>query len=54
MSHLLVLFHQVDGKPVPKGIAFPTSVSINNNICHVSPLKSEEPIILKKDDVVKM
>lgn len=39
---------------IKKGIAFPTSVSINNCVCHTSPLKSDEPIVLKAGDVVKV
>ncbi|KAJ8306887.1 hypothetical protein KUTeg_014971 [Tegillarca granosa] len=36
------------------GIAFPTCVSVNNCICHFSPLKSEPDVILKDGDVVKV
>jgi len=36
------------------GIAFPTSVSVNNCVCHFSPLRSDADIILKDGDLVKM
>lgn len=41
-------------KDLKKGIAFPTSVSINNCICHFSPTHSEADYILKKDDLAKV
>ncbi|KAL1020892.1 hypothetical protein UPYG_G00006060 [Umbra pygmaea] len=41
-------------KEMKKGIAFPTSVSINNCVCHFSPLKSDPEIILKDGDLVKI
>ncbi|CAI5647527.1 unnamed protein product [Oreochromis niloticus] len=37
-----------------KGIAFPTCVSVNNCVCHFSPLKSDPEIILKDGDLVKI
>lgn len=37
-----------------KGIAFPTCISVNNCICHFSPLESEPDLILKDQDVVKV
>jgi len=37
-----------------KGIAFPTCISINNCICHFSPLSSEPDVLLKEGDVVKV
>lgn len=36
------------------GIAFPTSISVNNCVCHFSPLKSDQDYILKEGDLVKM
>lgn len=36
------------------GIAFPTCVSVNNCVCHHSPLKSDPDVILKDGDLVKM
>ncbi|CAL1542583.1 unnamed protein product [Lymnaea stagnalis] len=41
-------------KEMKKGIAFPTCVSINNCICHFSPLKSDPPVTIKDGDVVKI
>ncbi|CAF1054794.1 unnamed protein product [Adineta steineri] len=41
-------------KDVKKGIAFPTCLSINNYICHFSPLVSDPDMILKDNDVVKI
>ena len=41
-------------KDIRKGIAFPTCVSVNNCICHYSPLKSEPDILLKEGDLVKL
>lgn len=47
--------NQLFKKPeIKKGIAFPTCVSVNNCICHYSPLKSDAPIVLKDGDVVKI
>ncbi|KAJ3587120.1 hypothetical protein NHX12_013510 [Muraenolepis orangiensis] len=41
-------------KDMKKGIAFPTSVSVNNTVCHFSPLRSDTDIILKDGDLVKI
>ncbi|XP_046581012.1 proliferation-associated protein 2G4-like [Haliotis rubra] len=41
-------------KEMKKGLAFPTCVSVNNCICHFSPLKSEPDVILKDGDLVKI
>lgn len=41
-------------KELKKGIAFPTCVSVNNCICHFSPVLSEPDYILKEEDVVKV
>ncbi|KPP72368.1 proliferation-associated protein 2G4-like [Scleropages formosus] len=41
-------------KDMKKGIAFPTSVSVNNCVCHFSPLKSDADYILKDGDLVKV
>ena len=43
-----------DDKPVPKGIAFPTCVSINNCVCHNSPLKSDKEQRIKGGDLIKL
>ncbi|KAF7991259.1 hypothetical protein HCN44_002821 [Aphidius gifuensis] len=41
-------------KDLKKGIAFPTCISVNNCICHFSPIASEPDVILKEDDMVKV
>lgn len=41
-------------KDLKKGIAFPTCVSINNCICHFSPLKGDSDVLLKEGDLVKI
>ncbi|XP_052807076.1 proliferation-associated protein 2G4-like [Mya arenaria] len=41
-------------KEMKKGIAFPTCVSVNNCICHFSPLKSDPDVTLKEGDLVKI
>jgi len=44
-----------DDKPMQKGTAFPTCVSVNDCVCHNSPLLSEaEPQALVEGDVVKI
>lgn len=37
-----------------KGIAFPTCLSVNNCVCHFSPVRSEVDVLLKSGDVVKI
>lgn len=41
-------------KKILKGIAFPCCVSVNNCICHFSPLTSEPDTFLKDGDMVKL
>uniref|UniRef100_A0A915LRQ0 Peptidase M24 domain-containing protein n=2 Tax=Meloidogyne TaxID=189290 RepID=A0A915LRQ0_MELJA len=41
-------------KNVQKGIAMPTCISIDNCVCHFSPLRSEPPVLLKEGQVVKV
>ncbi|CAL8068972.1 unnamed protein product [Calicophoron daubneyi] len=43
-------------KTVKKGIAFPTAISVNNIICHYSPIEGEEndPVELNDNDLVKI
>ncbi|CCD74015.1 Peptidase M24 domain-containing protein [Caenorhabditis elegans] len=41
-------------KNFTKGIAMPTCISIDNCICHYTPLKSEAPVVLKNGQVVKV
>ncbi|WWC67880.1 DNA-binding protein, 42 kDa [Kwoniella pini CBS 10737] len=43
-----------NGVKVGKGSAFPTSISVNNVVSHVSPLPSDPEIVLKDGDVVKI
>ncbi|OWZ45694.1 DNA-binding protein, 42 kDa [Cryptococcus neoformans c45] len=43
-----------NGVKVGKGSAFPTSISVNNVVSHVSPLPSDPEIELKDGDVVKV
>lgn len=40
-------------KKVDKGVAFPTSVSLNNVVCHFSPLTGDETT-LEDNDIVKI
>lgn len=46
----------VKGAKVNKGLAFPTSISVNNAVAHFSPLASDPQSsqVLAKDDVVKI
>lgn len=37
-----------------KGIAFPTCISVNNCVCHFSPIRSEPDYLLKDGDLVKI
>lgn len=41
-------------KDMRRGIAFPTCISINNCICHFSPLKSDPEVKLKQGDLIKI
>uniref|UniRef100_A0A2K5MUG6 Peptidase M24 domain-containing protein n=1 Tax=Cercocebus atys TaxID=9531 RepID=A0A2K5MUG6_CERAT len=41
-------------KEMKKGIAFLTSISVNNFVCHFFPLKSSQDYILKEGDLVKI
>merc|ERR1712223_8212 len=41
-------------KKLVKGIAFPTCISVNNCICHFSPLTTEPDVTLKDGDMVKI
>ena len=40
-------------KKIERGVAFPTCISVNNTVCHNSPLASDETV-LEEGDVVKM
>merc|ERR1711881_624225 len=41
-------------KKLIKGIAFPTCISVNNCICHYSPLTTEQDTVLADGDLVKI
>merc|ERR1712088_66801 len=41
-------------KKLVKGIAFPTCISVNNCICHFSPLTTEPDVTLADGDLVKI
>ncbi|ORY27797.1 peptidase M24, structural domain-containing protein [Naematelia encephala] len=43
-----------NGVKISKGIAFPTTISVNNVVSHFSPLPSDPEILLKDKDVVKI
>jgi methionine aminopeptidase len=40
-------------KKIEKGIAFPTCLSVNNTVCHFSPLAADDSV-LEENDMVKM
>ena len=44
---------KVNGKPIDKGVAFPTCVSVNECVCHTSPLASESQPPIAEGDMVK-
>lgn len=41
-------------KDLKKGTAFPTCLSVNNCICHFSPLKSDPDYVIKDGDLIKV
>jgi len=41
-------------KKITKGIAFPTCISVNNVICHYTPLLSEPDTVLADGDLIKI
>ncbi|TFJ88220.1 hypothetical protein NSK_000571 [Nannochloropsis salina CCMP1776] len=45
---------KVKGRTIEKGVAFPTCVSINECVCHNSPLASEAQEPVKEGDLVKV
>jgi len=46
---------KIKGKTVEKGVAFPTCISVNECVCHNSPLESDTPgEILASGDLVKL
>ncbi|KAL3518045.1 hypothetical protein ACH5RR_020634 [Cinchona calisaya] len=40
-------------KKIERGVAFPTCISVNNTVCHVSPLASDEAV-LEQGDIIKI
>lgn len=40
-------------KKIERGVAFPTCISVNNVVCHFSPLASDESV-LEEGDILKM
>ena len=40
-------------KKIERGVAFATCISVNNVVCHYSPLASDETV-LEEGDLVKM
>ncbi|XP_058110299.1 ERBB-3 BINDING PROTEIN 1 [Magnolia sinica] len=40
-------------KKIERGVAFPTCISVNNTMCHFSPLASDEAV-LEENDIVKI
>jgi curved DNA binding protein len=45
---------KVKGKAIEKGVAFPTCVSLNECVCHNSPLESDIGDVLSNGDLVKL
>ncbi|RXK37740.1 DNA-binding protein, 42 kDa [Tremella mesenterica] len=43
-----------NGVKIQKGLAFPTTISINNIVDHFSPLPSDPEVILQENDIVKI
>jgi hypothetical protein len=40
-------------RKIERGIAFPTCLSVNNTVCHFSPLATDDTV-LQENDMVKM
>ncbi|CAM6069485.1 unnamed protein product [Sphagnum tenellum] len=51
-DHTALMFKN-SKKKIEKGVAFPTCISINNTVCHFSPLAGDETV-LAADDIVKI
>lgn len=49
-----LIFRNKKGPKVEKGVAFPVCLSVNNCVCHYSPLASDESVVLALGDVVKL
>lgn len=50
----LIYRNKNKGKAIEKGIAFPVCISINECVCHNSPLASEDSETLKEGDMLKI
>ncbi|URE05024.1 Proliferation-associated protein 2G4 [Musa troglodytarum] len=40
-------------KKIERGVAFPTCISVNNTVCHFSPLASDDTVV-EENDIVKI
>jgi curved DNA binding protein len=49
-----LIFRSKKGAKVEKGVAFPVCLSVNNCVCHYSPLASDESTVLALGDLVKL
>jgi curved DNA binding protein len=49
-----LIFRSKKGPKVEKGVAFPVCLSVNNCVCHYSPLASDESTVLALGDLVKL
>jgi curved DNA binding protein len=49
-----VFAKKVDGVAIARGVGFPTCLSVNEVICHFSPLSSEPDVTLNDGDLVKI
>ena len=45
--------HKNVKRKIERGVAFPTCISVNNTVCHFSPLASDETV-LEECDMIKM
>lgn len=49
-----LIFRNKKGPKIEKGVAFPVCLSVNNCVCHYSPLSSDESVVLALGDIVKL
>eukprot|EP00041_Stephanoeca_diplocostata_P019563 m.424062 g.424062 ORF g.424062 m.424062 type:complete len:394 (-) comp21337_c0_seq1:1225-2406(-) len=56
MAEVGTVYNKKDdnGKLVPKGVGFPTCISVNHCICHNCPIESDAEILLADGDVIKI
>lgn len=50
----MIYRNKTKGKAIEKGIAFPVCISVNECVCHNSPLASEDSDTLKEGDMLKI